>query len=161
MQTRHLYNSAVSQKTGKSLFARICAAVILVILMASFLPLSSVYAAPASDHIDGDTLGQEWANKLSMVRMENLFYAQVKLFPVDFKSSSDMARPYDLLAKYGSALKQANEIILKHTGFDEKGEVINEEQAQQSVQDLGECLHTMRGAMDKLEEEGYPFHRVK
>jgi hypothetical protein len=69
-----------------------------------------------------------------------------------------MARPYELLDKYGSALKTANDIILKHEGFDEKGNVINEIQAGQSVEALGLCLHTIRGVRTKLEEGGYKLH---
>ncbi len=161
MRTRWLYSPGSSDKAGGSLFQKMWMAAVIVALMTAFLPISGVLAAPAGDPANGGTLEEQWSNKISMVHAENLFYAQVKLFPVDYKNSKDMARPYDLLDKYGSALKKANDIITKHDGFDETGDVIQEELATQSVEDLGECLRTMRSAVEKLEEEGYPFHRIK
>ncbi len=159
MKTKWLYRPGSSDKLKESLIRKLLVMAVIVVLMAAFLPVSSVFAA--SEMAKGGTLEEEWSNKLSMVRAENLFYAQIKLFPVDYKSSKDMARPYELLDKYGSELKRANEIITNHVGFDETGDVINTEEAWQSVQDLGECLCAMRGIAEKLEEEGYPIHRVK
>ncbi len=161
MKTRWLYSPELCNKTRESFFQKMLVMAIVIALTVAFLPMSSVLAAPASDAINGEDLGLEWKNKISMVHAETLFYGQVKLFPTDFKSSADMARPYELLAKYGAALKQANEIALKHAGFDETGNVIDEEEALQSLQDLGTQLRTMRGAMEKFEEEGYKLHRAK
>lgn len=157
MKTKYLY----SDKAKGGLFLKGLLMSIIIALMAAFLPAPSVLAAPASGDPEIDLLEQEWNNKLSMVRAQNLFNAQVKLFPVDYKDSKDMARPYELLDKYGAALKKANEIILKHAGFDKTGDVIDEEDALKSVQDLSACLDIMYGMLAKLEEEGYPFHRLK
>ena len=159
MQTKWSYNSILSDRARDSLFRKMFVMSIIVALMVAFLPASSVFAA--SDFANGGTLEEEWSNKLSMVRAENLFYAQVKLFPADFEDADDMARPYELLHKYGSALKQANEIILEHAGFDKTGDVIDEEQAVESAQDLAMYLHIMRGLRTKLEEEEYKLHRLR
>jgi len=161
MKTNLSYHSVFSDRAKGSLFQKMLVGSIIVALLAAFLPASSVFAAPASDSVDGDTLGQEWSNKLSMVRAENLFYAQAKLFPSDFEDSDDMARAYELLGKYGLALKQANAVILEHAGFDKTGEVINEIQASESVHELGMYLHIMRGMLTKLDEEGYKIHRAR
>ncbi len=161
MKTNWLYSSGSSEKARKSLFQKMLVVSTIVVLVTAFLPVSSVFATPASDDIDEGTLGVDWKSKTSMVHAETLFYARIKLFPTDFKNSKDMARPYELLDKYGSALKQANDIITKHTGFDERGEVLDVELASQSVHDLGECLRIMHGTMTKMEEEGYPFRLVK
>ena len=155
MKTKWLYSPGSSAKAKGALFQKMFLMAMIVALISAFLPQVSVFAA------EGNGLEEEWSNKLSMVRSENLFYAQLKLFPVDFKRAEDMARPYELLAIYGSALKQANKIITEHAGFDETGDVIDTEEAWQSTQDLGACLHAMRGALAKIDEEGYPIHRVK
>lgn len=161
METKCLRNSILSNKPGGALFQKLLIVSIIAALLAAFLPLTSVFAAPATDSANGGTLEQEWANKLSMVRAENLFYAQVKLLPADYKDSKEMARPYELLDKYGIALKQANEIILKHAGFDKTGDVIDEEDATESVQKLAACLSIMNGMRTKLDEEGYTVRRFK
>lgn len=162
METKSACHSLLSDQTRGSLFQKMFLASLIVVLMAVLLPTASVLAAPASDLVSGGTLEQEWANKQSMVKAANLFYAQVKLFPADYKNIADeMARPYELLHKYGSALKEANQIILIHAGFDETGDVIDVEDAIDSVHALGENLHAMRGYLARFEEEGYDLHRLR
>jgi hypothetical protein len=161
MKTKWSYRSVFSDRANGSLFQKMLVGSIIVALLAAFLPASSVFAAPASDSVNGGTLEQEWSNKLSMVRAENLFYAQAKLFPSDFEDADDMARAYELLGKYGLALKQANAVIVEHAGFDKTGDVINEIKATESVQELGMYLHIMRGMLLKMDEEGYKIHRTR
>jgi hypothetical protein len=162
MKTKCASISLLNDQARGSLFQKIFIASIIVALLIAFLPAASAFAAPADDPVPGGTLEWEWANKQSMIRYHNLFYAQVTLFPVDYENKADnMARPYELLHKYGLALKQANDIILKHAGFDETGDVIDEDLALESVHHLGENLHAMRGFLAKFEEEGYDLHRLK
>jgi hypothetical protein len=135
----------------------------MVALMLSFLPAASVFAAPAIDGVPvefGDLDG-EWKDKVENLRFENLFYSQARFLPADFEDQNDLARAYELLHKYGFALKQANAILVAHAGFDRKGDVLNEKQADQSVRDLGMYLGIMRGLRDKITEEGYKIHRLR
>ncbi|HMB22134.1 MAG: hypothetical protein ACM33V_07085 [Chloroflexota bacterium] len=164
MKTKWSYRSTLSNEAGGSLLQKILLISIAIILMVTSLPVSSVFAAPANDGEipwTNDLLDQEWSNKISYIRMQNVFYAQAKLYPSDYKKPEDMARPYELLNKFGSALKDANAIITAHEGFDETGDVINMEKAIESVRKLSDCIHTMRGSMAKFEEEGYKLHKVK
>ena len=160
MKMQYSYRSVLSDKTGKSLFQKMLLVSIIVALMVAFLPASSVFAAPVRDQDPTENTDWEfeWRIKIENVRAQSVFYNRIQLLPADFKKAEDMARAYELLDKYGSALKSANDIILKHDGFDEKGRVINEIQAGQSVQDLATYLHTIRGVRTKLEEGGYKLH---
>ncbi len=132
--------------------------VVIALIFAS-LPGTRVFAAPArdGDPTEDNSLELEWSNKTRLLRYENLFYGRVRVLPSDFEDKDDLARAYELLHKYGFALKQANEIILKHTGFDQKGRLIDVEDADQTVKDLAMYLHMMRGLRGKIEEEGYPI----
>jgi hypothetical protein len=150
-----------SMKTKLSLFQKLFMVSIIVALMTAFLPALSVFAAPASDRDSYGDLELEWSNKLRNWRGESLFYTQARVFPADFKDEDDLARAHDLLNKYGFALKQANQIIFEHAGFDERGHVLDEELADQSIRDLAENLHIMRGIRGKLEEAGYKIWRVR
>jgi hypothetical protein len=141
-------------------FQKIFVISLVVALTAAFLPGQSVFAA-GGDASDIDNLEQEWSNKVSYVRMQNLFYTQARLFPADFQDPADMARAYELLHKYGFALKQANAIILEHAGFDETGDVIDAEEAVESAQELAMYLHVMRGMRTKIDEEGYKVHLLR
>jgi hypothetical protein len=129
---------------------------ILVALLAAFLPVSNAFAATEDDQLERD-----WANKLSMVKMENLFYSQVRLLPTDFEDKDDMARAYELFGNYSLALKGANAVVLEHAGFDKRGHVTNEIQAVESLEELAAYLHIMRGALLKIDEEGYKLRRIK
>ena len=156
MKTKWLYFPTLR---GEGL-QRIFVISILIALMAAFLPGQSVFAAGGTPS-DIDNLEQEWSNKVSYVRMQNLFYAQARFFPVDFKSTDDLARAYELLHKYGFALKQANAIILEHDGFDDTGDVIDADRAVESAEELAMYLHVMRGMRVKIEEEGYKVRLLR
>lgn len=160
MATTCSSNSIFSKKAREVLLQKLFVAAMLVALLASFVPASSVLAAPARDQDPTENTDWEfeWKTKIESVHAQSVFYNRIQLLPSDYKKAADMARPYELLDKYGSALKSANDIILKHEGFDEKGNVINEIQAGQSVQELALCLHTIRGVRTKLEQEGYKLH---
>lgn len=160
MKTQWSYSSVLSDKAGKSLLQKVLLVSVIVALLAAFLPAASVFAAPARDQDPTENTDWEfeWSLKLESVRLQSVFYNRIHLLPADFKKAEDMARAYELLNKYGSALKSANDVILKHEGFDEKGNVINEIQAGETVQEVALYLHTMRGARAKLEEGGYKLH---
>jgi len=163
MQTKWSYNPILINKARGALLQKMFLASIIVALMASFLAVPGVFAAPAGDDdpIEYGDLDFEWKNKLQHLRFENLFFTQVRFLPADFEDPDDLARANELLDKYGFALKQANDVVTAHTGFDKKGDVTNEKQAYESIQKLALYLHTMRGIKMKIDEEGYKISKSK
>jgi len=157
MKLKLPWGSILSDKAGGTLLQRIFVVLIIAALMATFLPTTSVFAAPASVSEDDD-LEQIWRNKISYVRAQSLFYSQVRVFPADFDDLSDLAQAHEFLNKYGFALRRAQTIIFTRAGFDERGRVIDEEQAIQSIEDLNENLRIMRAMRMKLEVQGYKIH---
>ena len=139
---------------------------IIIALIVAFLPAASVLAAPVYDGtpvapLDDKGLESEWKLKMHTLHYENLFFSRVRVMPADFKDKDDLARAYELLNKYEAALKQANAISLKHTGFDTKGRVLDVEDADKSVKDLAVYLHIMRAVRGMIEEEGLKIRLVK
>lgn len=129
-------------------------ALILALLLATFLPAASVLAAPASRHeiTEDNNLEEEWSNKIDQMWGHNLFYATVRLYPADFKNSADLAQAQYYLDKYKAAWKQANLVIVNHAGFDLNGNITDLKLADQSVRDLAMYLHMMRGMREKFNE---------
>ena len=139
---------------------------IIIALIVTVLPAASVFAAPVYDGtpvapLDDKGLESEWKLKMHTLHYENLFFSRVRVMPADFKDKDDLARAYELLNKYEAALKQANAISLKHTGFDTKGRVLDVEDADKSVKDLAVYLHIMRAVRGMIEEEGLKIRLVK
>jgi hypothetical protein len=111
------------------------------------LPVQGALAAAGSN---ADRV-REWEAKLDKVRLNGIFYERVRVYPADFDDLSELAVAHDLLAQYGVALRGAQTIILNHTGFDERGRVINEKQADQSLKDLAAYIQEMRSLMKRLD----------
>lgn len=129
------------------------AALILALLLAS-LPVSSVFAASGSEQQPWETvdLKLEWKNKLTHLRYVGYYYDHVRFYPADFESPADLALARMYLDKYRVALRQANTVVVNHTGFDLKGNVTDPRLAYETVHDLAEYLHTMYGLRDKITE---------
>ena len=150
-------------KWGEPLYSKLILAAIVVAMLFAALPVSNAFAAPASDEQPWENVDMEgeWKDKLRQLQTEGLFYNQVRFYPADFEDSSDLARAWDLLHKHGFALKQANTVVFNHSGFDFKGNVINERRAYDTLHDLGMYLHAMRGLRMKIAEEGHKVQRVR
>jgi hypothetical protein len=128
-------------------------AFLIVALVLAALPAPSVFAA-AEDGKDAaaiDNLETLWSYKIRNIHAQSDFYDHVRLYPADFKNSDDLARAYDLLHLYGSALRGAETVIANHYGFDAEGHVMSLGLADQSVKDLAYYLHIMRGLREKLD----------
>jgi hypothetical protein len=140
----------------------ILALLILAVTLAA-LPVAGALAAPESKRRPENygNLERDWKNKLEQLREEGLFYNQVRFIPADFEDLSDLARAWNLLHQHGAALRLANTIVFSHDGFDFEGNVLHEQRAYESVQDLGEALRLMHAARQKIAEEGYKVHRVR
>ena len=134
--------------------SRLFLAAVILALLASFLPAASALAAPVSRrHVTEDNnLEEEWSNKLDHLHAEELYYSRVRFYPADFDNRDDLAQVHYYLEKYGFALKQAKAIVFNHVGFDLEGQIIDLEDADQSVRDLAMYLHTMRGLREKIDE---------
>ena len=150
-------------KWGEPLYTKLILAVVIVTVLFAALPAASALAAPGNDPKPWENvdLEREWRDKLRLLQAEGLFYNQVRFYPADFENLSELAHAWNLLHKHGFALRQANTVVLNHTGFDFQGNVLNERQAYESVQDLSMYLHTMRGLRNRIAEEGYKIRRVR
>jgi hypothetical protein len=152
MKIYGLYALAVDNR-GVSLYSKMILVAIIIALMFAFLPAASAFAAPASNQgsTETDHMELEWGNKLRNLRILGSFYDRVRLVPSDFKDPDDIARVQYYLDKYGFALRQANTVVFNHTGFDIKGNVTNEIQATDTLHELGQYLHMMRGLKTKMD----------
>lgn len=154
MKASKVYTLAVRDpRAGVSPAKLLLVALILALLLTSFLPAVSALAAPASRDIpEENNLEDEWASKVDQMWGHNLFYANVRLYPADFKNSTDLAHAQYYLDKYKAAWKQANLVIVNHAGFDVNGNITDLKLADQSVRDLAMYLHMMRGLREKFNE---------
>ena len=126
-------------------------ALILALVLAAF-PATNVLTANNQNTVVNAGLEDEWKNKLHHLRYQGLYYDNIRLYPADFDDLSNLARAQFYLEKYGIALRGAQTIVLNHTGFDSRGRVTNQVQAAESVRQLAEYLHTLRGLRDKINE---------
>ena len=154
MKTKRLYALAAVNPVGESFYQKMCLAFLILVLLFAFLPVASVLAAPASKQgiTDYGDLEQEWSDKLRTLRVQGLFYDRILLNPSNFDDPDDLARAHFFLEKYGFALRQANTVVFNHTGFDIKGNVLNENQAYESVHNLAMYIQMMRGFREKFDE---------
>ena len=147
MKTKMLSISMKTEGVGRSVLQKLLLASLVVALMLSLLPVQGAFAAGPTK----SELANEWEAKLEKVRLNGIFYERVRVYPADFDTLSELAVAHDLLAQYGAALRGAQTIILNHTGFDERGRVLNEKQADQSLKDLAAYIQEMRSLMKRLD----------
>ena len=154
MKTHQVYALAAERGNGRSLHQTLLLVSLILALLLAFLPATTALAAPASGHTvpEDHNLDEEWSNKLLTLRYEGLWYDRVRFYPADFEDQSDLARVHYYLEQYGIALRAANTVVLNHTGFDIKGNVLNPVQADQAVHDLAMYLQVMRGFREKIGE---------
>ena len=153
MKTDGFYVLAIDRR-GNLLYSKMFVVSLIIALICSALPGITALAAPANSQNAAvhSGLEQDWKNKLHHLRYQGLYYDSVRLYPADFDDLSNLAQAQFYLEKYGVALRQAQTVVLNHTGFDINGRVINEVQAAETVRDLAMYLHMMRGLRDKIEE---------
>ena len=151
MKTNGLFAIAVDRR-GNLLYSKMFVAALILALIVAAFPGTSVLAASNQNTVINAGLEDEWKNKLQHLRYQGLYYDTIRLYPADFDDLSDLARAQFYLEKYGVALRQAQTVVLNHTGFDINGRVTNEVQAAETVRNLAMYLHMMRGLRDKIEE---------
>jgi hypothetical protein len=154
MKTNAFYVLTTSEQRGGIFYSKLFVVSVILALLFASLPATRAFAAPASDQgiTNNKNLEQGWKAKLSHLRWAGYYYDHVQFYPADFERPADLARVQWYLEKYGIALRAANTILQNHAGFDIKGNVINEVQADQSVRDLAMYLQMMRGIREKIKE---------
>jgi len=151
MKTNGLYATAINRH-GNLLSSKLFVVSLIFALVFAAFPGTRVLAANNQNTIITVGLEGQWKNKLNHLRYQGLYYDNVRLYPADFDDLSDLAQAQLYLEKYGVALRQAQTVVVSHTGFDIEGRVINELQAEETVRNLAMYLHIMRGLRDKIEE---------
>jgi hypothetical protein len=124
----------------------IVSALIIALLLAS-LPVHTALAATSGTN----NYAEEWSNKLGKLRNNGIFYQRVRVYPADFENLDELALAHQYLNEYGVALRAAQRIATNHVGFNEKGKVSNDIQANDSLHELSENLRLMRVAREKLD----------
>jgi hypothetical protein len=152
MKTNWLFSSKRSEIGGEKLLQKIFMTSLIIALVLASLPAPHVFAAGDDpDQATIERLETAWSWKIRNVHAQSFFYDHVRLYPADFKDPEDLARAYNLLHRYGFALRRAETIIANRAGFDERGRVINYNLAVQSSRNLAFYLHLMRGLKMKLD----------
>lgn len=153
MKTNAMYLFTPDGRYGMPLYSRMVILAVLIALLFASFPAVNALAAPASGQPPiSKNLDLAWKNKLQTLQNYGLFYDSILLYPSDFDKPSDLAKAHEYLEKYGVALRAANTIVFKHAGFDIKGNVLDDVQADQSVRDLAMYLQMMRGLREKIGE---------
>jgi hypothetical protein len=137
---------------GNSFLRKLFVSSLMIALLFASLPARTALAAPASGGTTANAseMQKDWGNKIQKVDYNSTFYQRVRVYPADFEDQTELATANDILNKYGVALLAAQRIVFNHSGFDQKGKVVNENLANQSLKDLGENLRLMRVYKDRL-----------
>ncbi len=143
---------------GNSFLRKLFVSALMIALLFTSLPARVALAAPASSgtSVNTNEMQKEWDNKIQKVDYNSIFYQRVRVYPANFEDQNELATAHDLLNNYGAALRSAQRIVLNHSGFDQKGKVINENLADRSLKDLSENLRLMRvykAGLDDLKGE--------
>jgi hypothetical protein len=156
MKTNQSSTLMVRIRARGSFFRNLFLSFLMIALLFASLPAHAALAAPASGGTSGNTnqMQQDWDNKIQKVDYNSVFYQRVRVYPADFEDPNELATANDILINYGVVLRSAQRIVFNHSGFDQKGKVINENLADQSLKDLGENLRLMRVYKQKLDDLG-------
>lgn len=156
MKTNLSSNLMFRNGAGSSFFQKLLVSSLFIALLIASLPARVALAAPASGgtSVNTNEMQKEWDSKIQKVDYNSIFYQRVRVYPADFEDRNELAMAHDILNNYGVALRGAQRLIFNHPGFDQKGKVVNENLADQSLKELSEYLRQMRvlkGNLDQLE----------
>ena len=127
---------------------------LLSILLALLVSAFSVTGVSAARTVPVEELERTWDRQLDNLRLQGLFYDNIRLYPADFEDLSDLEQAHFYLEKFGLALRAANTLVVTHPGFDFNGKVTNQLQATQTIRAMANYLQVMRGMRNKLGELG-------
>ena len=148
MNTNQLSKEMVLYGAGNSFFQKLIVSFLITALLFASIPVHAALAAGSST----TDYAKEWSNKLQKLSYYGSFYERVRVYPADFEDLNELALAHDYLNEYGVALRAAQRIAVNHTGFDQKGKLVNDTQANQSLKDLSEYLRIMRVMKAKLDQ---------
>ena len=153
MNTKISIRSMAIEMAGRSFFHKMLFAFLIIALVIALLPATGVSAAPPSDGTPvSKNLKNEWQDKIQNVKVESLWYQRVRAYPADFEDPDELAQAHEYINTHGIALRAAQTLIFNHTGFDAKGQVLNENQANQTVKAVAENLRIMRAMKKNLND---------
>ena len=138
------------ERAGSSFIEKLIVSALVIALLLAALPVRAAFAATSGTN----NFAQEWSNKLQNLKYYGSFYERVRVYPADFEDPEELAEAHDILNQYGVALRGAQTVVANHTGFDQKGKVVNDIQAEKSLKALSEQLRLMRvlkARLDRLE----------
>jgi hypothetical protein len=150
MNTNQSSNSWVRNGTRGSFFRNMFASFVMIALLFTSLPARAALAAGGTT-FNKNQMQEEWDNKAQKVHNNSIFYQRVRAYPSNYEDPNELATAHDILNNYGTALRNAQRILTNHAGFNEKGKVINENLADQSLKDLSENLRLMRVLKEQLD----------
>src|SRR5215213_9566826 len=146
------FHASVGDQGGNSLYRKLLVASLIMALLLASVPVACVFAAPPSQQGGGDKdLEQSWASKLSQLRAEVAVFNNLQTKPGQNGNNANIGQYLD---KYRAAIAAAQALVVSGSGFDSNGRVTNQNQANQSVQQLGMYLSTIRGLRQKIAEGG-------
>ena len=145
------YASTVGDQGGISLYRVLVVASLIAALMLASVPVASVVAAPPAQQGDGSSLEESWGNKLNQLQAEVAVFNRFQTKPGLYRNAGNVGQYLD---KWRGALTAAQSLVVSGSGFDSNGQVTNQNQARQSVQQLGMYLSMIRGLREKIAEGG-------
>jgi hypothetical protein len=139
---------------GNSFLRKLFVSVLMIAVLFTSLPARAALAAPASSgtSVNTNEMQKDWDNKIQKVEYNSTFYQRVRVYPANFEDQNELATAHNILNNYGVALRSAQRIVLNHSGFDQKGKVVNVNLADQSLKDLSENLRLMRVYKESLNQ---------
>jgi hypothetical protein len=146
MKPNYSSHILVREWAASSLVYKLLVASVVLSLLFASLPVHPALAAPSGTN----NYAQEWSDKLTKLRNNGIFYERVRVYPADFEDPDELALAHQYLNEYGVALRAAQRVAINHSGFNQKGKVVNDELANQSLKDLHENLRLMSVAKEKL-----------
>jgi hypothetical protein len=113
----------------------------------SYIPVTTTYQSTSNDTAQNIGIQQEWADKRSQLAAEIAFFIHFRTKPGQSGNDGNQGKYLD---KYRAAIIAAQIIAANHDGFNASGQVIDADRASQSIQQLADALHRIRGLKEKL-----------
>jgi len=144
-----------------TVFATIIALTLVSVSVTSVFAASPMLGSSTQNRDRG--LEAKWKNELSALQRYKFLYGQIakweSVWLREHRSHYSRAKKNRYANEVHLALQQAEMIVAKHAGFDEKGNVIDQNQAIQSVKNLSMYLNKMRVVLIHKFNHRHPHHK--
>jgi hypothetical protein len=134
-----------------SAFAKVTIVAILITLILSSFPMTSVVAKGNNENLE-NKWDQLVTNFDKQSRTHNSAHKWVENWLKSKHSVSDKEEVQKHLTICNSALASAGSIVWKHAGFDANGKVVDRGSAVKSIKDLSNYLRQHAGSIKNLRE---------